>query len=391
MSADLIRWTGGPGSGKTYQLLEMVRGEVEAGRTLDDMILMTFSRSQAGRPGRSSRPIGLPRRGPERHPPAVRDGGRDRPSCGPCGRPDLRLPRSDHRTNGRGCEEGDPGVPGVYAGARDPVYPNAYAPEDGDPVARAKLPAGNQILEINAYLSATMRPAEDWQYAAAALSLPFNGAAWDITDLLPAWQEFKAAKGVFEHADYVRLAVTDQVEPQAPIIFVDEYQDMSPLQDALVRQWIDQADRVYVAGDPDQSIYGFRGCRPDLFLSLPAEDRGAHNGNRPISRRCAMRIMAEAERILGRPANVAPNSRPGRYGREVYTHNPEALPARIEDALKAYPGGPVFILSRFRRHVSKIMRDLAAEGSRAAGSGRTPVRGERPGSGSTRRPLSGRR
>ncbi|MDR9817602.1 MAG: hypothetical protein RJR34_12740 [Candidatus Methanoculleus thermohydrogenotrophicum] len=47
MSADLIRWTGGPGSGKTYQLLEMVRGEVEDGRTLDDMILMTFSRSQA--------------------------------------------------------------------------------------------------------------------------------------------------------------------------------------------------------------------------------------------------------------------------------------------------------------------------------------------------------
>jgi len=39
-----------------------------------------------------------------------------------------------------------------------PYTPNAYAPDDGDPVARAKLPAGNQILEINAYLSATMRP-----------------------------------------------------------------------------------------------------------------------------------------------------------------------------------------------------------------------------------------
>jgi len=75
-----------------------------------------------------------------------------------------------------------------------------------------------------------------------------------------------------------------------------------------------------------------------------------------------MRIMTEAERILGRPANVAPNSRPGRYGREVYTHNPGGLPPRIEDALQAYPGGPVFILSRFRRHVSKLMRDLAAAG-----------------------------
>jgi superfamily I DNA/RNA helicase len=75
-----------------------------------------------------------------------------------------------------------------------------------------------------------------------------------------------------------------------------------------------------------------------------------------------MRIMEVAERILDRPANVAPNSRPGRYGREVYTHNPDLLPARIEDAIQAYPGSPVFILSRFRRHVTKIMHNLAAMG-----------------------------
>lgn len=362
MSADLIRWTGGPGSGKTHQLLEMVRGEVETGRTLDDLILMTFSRSQAAdladRLARSVFP-GEDRKDILRRCATV-DGIALR-----AGRAAGLISDSPDQIivpTGKGAKKAIPVYREFMQAHGIPYTPNAYAPEDGDPVARAKLPAGNQILEINAYLSATMRPAEDWQYAAAALSLPFNGAAWDITDLLPAWQEFKAAKGVFEHADYVRLAVTDQVEPQAPIIFVDEYQDMSPLQDALVRQWIDQADRVYVAGDPDQSIYGFRGCRPDLFLSLPAEDRGAHNGDRPVSRRCAMRIMTEAERILGRPANVAPNSRPGRYGREVYTHNPGALPALIEDAVNAYAGGPVFILSRFRRHVSKIMRDLAAAG-----------------------------
>lgn len=362
MSADLIRWTGGPGSGKTYQLLEMVRGEVETGRTLDDMILMTFSRSQAAdladRLARSVFP-GEDRKDILRRCATV-DGIALR-----AGRAAGLISDSPDQIivpTGKGAKKAIPVYREFMQAHGIPYTPNAYAPEDGDPVARAKLPAGNQILEINAYLSATMQPPAAWQYAAAALSLPFNGAAWDITDLLPAWQEFKAAKGVFEHADYVRLAVTDQVEPQAPIIFVDEYQDMSPLQDALVRQWIDQADRVYVAGDPDQSIYGFRGCSPDLFLSLPAEDRGARDGNRPVSRRCAMRIMAEAERILGRPANVAPNSRPGRYGREVYTHNPAAFPARIEDALKAYPGGPVFVLSRFRRHVSKIMRDLAAVG-----------------------------
>jgi DNA helicase-2/ATP-dependent DNA helicase PcrA len=361
MSADLIRWTGGPGSGKTYQLLEDVRGEVEAGRTLDDMILMTFSRSQAAdladRLSRSVFPD-------EDQKDILR-------RCATVDAIALRAVRAAGLISNSPDQIIVPGAKKAIPVYREfmqahgiPYTPNAYAPEDGDPVARAKLPAGNQILEINSYLSATMRPAEDWQYAAAALGLPFNGAAWDITDLLPAWQEFKTQRGVFEHADYVRLALDERVEPRAPVIFVDEYQDLSPLQDALIRQWIEHPDtaRVYVAGDPDQSIYGFRGCSPDLFLSLPADDRGAHNGDRPISRRCAMRIMASAERILGRPANVAPNSRPGRYMREVYTHNPGALASRIEDALKAYPGGPVFVLSRFRKHVSKIARTLAAMG-----------------------------
>lgn len=364
MSADLIRWTGGPGSGKTYQLLEDVRREVEAGRTLDDMILMTFSRSQAAdlveRLARSVFPD-------EDRKDILR-------RCATVDAIALRAVREAGLISHSPDQIIVPGAKKAIPVYREfmqangiPYTPNAYSPEDGDPVARAALPAGNQILEINAYLSATMQPAEAWQYAASALNLPFDGATWGICDLLPAWQEFKAAKGVYEHADYARLAVTDQVEPQAPILFVDEYQDVSPLQDALIRQWIDQADRVYVAGDPDQSIYGFRGCSPDLFLSLPAEDRGARDGNRPVSRRCAMRIMTEAERILGRSANVAPNSRPGRYGREVYTHNPDALPARIEDALKAYPGGPVFVLSRFRKHVSKIARTLAAMGIPCSG------------------------
>jgi len=359
MSADLIRWTGGPGSGKTYQLLEDSRREVEAGRTLDDMILMTFSRSQAADLAARLSQTVFP--------------GNDRKDilrrCATVDAIALRSVRaaglishSPEQIIVPGAKKAIPVYSQFMQAHGIPYTPYAIAPEDGDPVARAALPAGNQILEINAYLSTTMQPAEAWQYAAAALNLPFDGVAWNITDLLPAWREFKEAKGVYEHADYARLAVTDRVEPQAPILFVDEYQDVSPLQDALIRHWIETTDRVYVAGDPDQSIYGFRGCSPDLFLSLPAEDRGAHNGTRPVSRRCGMRIMAEAERILGRPANVAPNSRPGRYGREVYTHTPEALPARIEDALQAYPGGPVFILSRFRRHVTRIARDLAAAG-----------------------------
>ena len=360
MASDVARWTGGPGSGKTYQLLQDVQQEVEVGRTLEDMALMTFSRSQsADLADRLSRSVFM-------------DADR-KDILRRCATIDAITLRATRDT---GLIDYGPDVV-IVPGAKKsiPIYlefmrkhripynPHPPVTDDGDPVTRAKLPAGNQILEISGYLTATMQPPEAWRYAAYSLGLPFDGTAWNIEDAIPAWQEFKEKKGVYEHADYVRLAYDEQIDPPGPVLFVDEYQDVSPLQDALIRQWIDHADRVYVAGDPDQSIYGFRGCSPDLFLSLPADDRGAHNGNRPVSRRCGMRIMAEAERILGRAANVAPNSRRGISAR-IVTRDISDLVRHIEDAIRTYADTvtPIYILSRFRRHAGTIARDLAAAG-----------------------------
>ncbi len=365
MASDVVRWTGGPGSGKTYQLLEDVRREVETGRTLDDMILMTFSRSQssdlAERLSRSAFPD-------ESKKDILR-------RCATIDAITLRTVRA------AGLIDYDPGVV-IVPGAKKaiPVYqefmqahgipynPHPPVTDDGDPATRASLPAGNQLLEISGYLSATMQGPEAWRYAAHNLGLPFDGAAWDITDLIPAWQEFKEAKGVYEHPDYIRLAYDERIDPSGPVLFIDEYQDVSPLQDALIRQWIEQADRVYVAGDPDQSIYGFRGCSPDLFLSLPAEDRGAHNGDRPVSHRCPVRVMATAEDLLGAPANVAPNSRPGISAR-IVTRDASDIVRHIEDAVRTYADTvtPIYILSRFRRHAGKIARDLSAAGIPSTG------------------------
>ena len=358
MTAEVIRWRGGPGAGKTWQLLEDVRREVEDGRTFRDLCLMTFSRSQADDLAARLHQTVLP----DVPVSAIRQ------RCATIDAIALRACRDAGlivSPKEQVIQPGDPKKAGHYTAfmeAHSLAYDQGIGTGDREDLSRANLPFGNQLIAIAGYLTATMQDPEAWKTAAGALGLPAPGYAWPVPDLLRAWTDYKARQDVYEHGDYVALALREHLPPPAPVIIVDEYQDVSPLQDALIRQWIDQADRVYVAGDPDQSIYGFRGCSPDLFLSLPAEDRGARDGNRPVSRRCAMRIMTEAERILGRPANVAPNSRPGRYGREVYTHNPGGLPPRIEDALQAYPGGPVFILSRFRRHVSKIMRDLAAAG-----------------------------
>jgi ATP-dependent helicase/nuclease subunit A len=49
-------------------------------------------------------------------------------------------------------------------------------------------------------------------------------------------------------------------------IFVDEYQDINPVQQAIL-DTLSSAGSVFVVGDVKQSIYAFRGARPEIFLS----------------------------------------------------------------------------------------------------------------------------
>ena len=60
-------------------------------------------------------------------------------------------------------------------------------------------------------------------------------------------------------------------------LLVDEFQDVSDIQYRLVQAWSKQGKGLFVIGDPDQSIYGFRGsdakCFERLLKDLPATRR----------------------------------------------------------------------------------------------------------------------
>lgn len=58
-----------------------------------------------------------------------------------------------------------------------------------------------------------------------------------------------------------------------PKIVVDEYQDLGPALHRLVLSLcFDAGATLYAVGDPDQSIYGFNGARPELLMELAARD-----------------------------------------------------------------------------------------------------------------------
>ncbi len=57
-----------------------------------------------------------------------------------------------------------------------------------------------------------------------------------------------------------------------PILVVDEYQDLGPALDQIVRALMATGVRILAVGDPDQSIYGFTGADPRLLETLASLD-----------------------------------------------------------------------------------------------------------------------
>lgn len=58
-------------------------------------------------------------------------------------------------------------------------------------------------------------------------------------------------------------------------ILVDEFQDICPLQYEVVRLLAKPQDNLFIVGDDDQSIYGFRGSRPEIMLNFAKDYPGA--------------------------------------------------------------------------------------------------------------------
>lgn len=74
----------------------------------------------------------------------------------------------------------------------------------------------------------------------------------------------------FNDLEHLALKILDDDEAYQAIkakckyIFVDEYQDTNPIQEAIVSK-LATINNLFMVGDVKQSIYGFRGCEPNIF------------------------------------------------------------------------------------------------------------------------------
>lgn len=54
-------------------------------------------------------------------------------------------------------------------------------------------------------------------------------------------------------------------------ILIDEFQDINPMQYEVIKMLAEPLYNLFVVGDDDQSIYGFRGSKPGIMLGFPDE------------------------------------------------------------------------------------------------------------------------
>ncbi len=98
-----------------------------------------------------------------------------------------------------------------------------------------------------------------------------------VAKLYAEYEQAKRRSGQIDFADLLLIMagaleelpdVAEEVRSRYRHFVVDEYQDVSPLQQRLLEAWLGGRDDLCVVGDPNQTIYSFAGATPEHLLGF---------------------------------------------------------------------------------------------------------------------------
>ncbi|MFD9124850.1 ATP-dependent helicase [Kitasatospora sp. NPDC059571] len=376
----------GPGTGKTTTLVEAVARRIERGTDPERILVLTFSRKAAMElRDRMTARIGSTGPAPQATTfhsfcyALLRDQQTPEEAAEP-----LRLlsgPEQDVMVRellAGGAEDARLGTGRINwpLDLRACLTTRGFADEVRAVLARSRE-LGLGEAELARFAEGVQRP--DWAAAAHFLA--------DYLDVLDL-------RGVLDYAELVHRAVLLAERPEVAealgrryeVVFVDEYQDTDPSQVRLLRRLAGGGRDLVAVGDPDQSIYAFRGADINGILDFPhafprADGSPAEVRVLRVSRRSGAVLLAATRELarrmpMGRlPADKLAQHRallPSREGGavEVYTYpTPGAELDSVADLLRrahledGVPWGEMAVLVRAgARSIPGVRRALAAAG-----------------------------
>jgi len=171
-----------------------------------------------------------------------------------------------------------------------PDFP-VLGPEESDVLLRGLAPSGASRLreEVSRVRrGARARPETGELVAAYEAALAQLGAV-DLDDLV------RRPVALLESDPQVRLRWQGRFRHVA----VDEFQDLDPGQVRFLSLLAPEGADITVIGDPDQSIYGFRGAAPQVFAAFAAERPSTRQVRLSRNYRSTATILEASVRMLG--------------------------------------------------------------------------------------------
>ncbi len=87
-------------------------------------------------------------------------------------------------------------------------------------------------------------------------------------------------------------------QQQFSYILIDEFQDINYLQFETICMLASPENNLFIVGDDDQSIYGFRGARPDIMLAFPKRFPATEKIVLGVNYRCSTQILTAADHLI---------------------------------------------------------------------------------------------
>lgn len=177
----------------------------------------------------------------------------------------------------------------------------------------------------------------DMEYAVSTMAkLPdYKPSSCDRKQLLKimeGYYEFKQHSGKYDYDDILydclcmlreKPQVLREVRDRFRYILVDEFQDINALQFETIKLIAAPLNNIFIVGDDDQSIYGFRGAAPNILLDFEK----LYEGCRKVYLRNNYRTT---ENILNSALSVINNNK-NRYSKELgAVESRGSLPVTLE-------------------------------------------------------------
>ena len=208
--------------------------------------------------------------------------------------------------------------PKVYGG-QPPELTASKIPIVAGAARRNRVDVSQALLrdlasEIEWAKVSNVRP-DDYERLAPGRGREVSGMdAGTVAHVFGSYEELKRDQGRMDMEDVLLIGaallsederVAAEVHRQYKWFTVDEFQDVSPIQSALLDLWLGGRDEICVVGDPAQTIYSFAGARAGYLTEFPAKYPGAKNIDLVRNYRSTPQVIETANALLKNSATTS--------------------------------------------------------------------------------------